>query len=354
MTAPEHPWSLGYGYREDPRFTGATPEFRAAVEQFHDEGVAVFRALVPPPVIAAARAAAAGEFERSGPGVPDGKLADGWRTSPAIRQLAICPEVVDVVERLHGRRAIPFQTLTFRCGSGQAGHADSVHFDSVPSGWMCGAWVALEDVGPTQGPLEYDVGSHRDLDARAADALLAARVPYADYERALAESSPGERTTFRASAGDVLVWAAHLVHGGSPVTDPDSTRWSQVTHYFFDGCAYVTPMAGDPDRGLVALRDELTDLRTGRRVRHVVDGQPARVVRVGHRMARLLDDDEPRPGVATSIASGVRGAIAGARWRARRWQGATRRRGRSSTQSTMSLRRRPARHRQKRLGCRRR
>ena len=46
---------------------------------------------------------------------------------------------------------------------------------------------------------------------------------------------------FHAKAGDILIWSANLVHGGKPITEERAHRWSQVTHYFFDGCVYVTP-----------------------------------------------------------------------------------------------------------------
>src|SRR5262249_54340398 len=42
--------------------------------------------------------------------------------------------------------------------------------------------------------------------------------------------------------GQALLWASNLLHGGSKVRDPKRTRQSQVTHYFFEGCTYYTPM----------------------------------------------------------------------------------------------------------------
>jgi hypothetical protein len=32
--------------------------------------------------------------------------------------------------------------------------------------------------------------------------------------------------------GLAVVWAANLLHGGSPIHDPTRTRGSQVTHYY--------------------------------------------------------------------------------------------------------------------------
>jgi hypothetical protein len=51
-----------------------------------------------------------------------------------------------------------------------------------------------------------------------------------------------------------LIWAANLLHGGSRQTDPDLTRWSQVTHYYFDGCCYYSPMESDPFYGRIFFR----------------------------------------------------------------------------------------------------
>ena len=47
---------------------------------------------------------------------------------------------------LYGREPFPFQTLNFPYGSRQHYHSDAVHFNSLPKGFMCGVWVALEDI----------------------------------------------------------------------------------------------------------------------------------------------------------------------------------------------------------------
>ena len=48
-------------------------------------------------------------------------------------------------------------------------------------------------------------------------------------------------------AAEAIVWAANLLHGGAHQNDRDRTRFSQVTHYFFEGCRYYTPMASEGD-----------------------------------------------------------------------------------------------------------
>ena len=42
--------------------------------------------------------------------------------------------------------------------------------------------------------------------------------------------------------GQAIIWAANLLHGGAPQRDRARTRWSQVTHFYFEGCRYYTPL----------------------------------------------------------------------------------------------------------------
>ncbi|HAA91592.1 MAG TPA: phytanoyl-CoA dioxygenase, partial [Rhodospirillaceae bacterium] len=89
------------------------------------------------------------------------RLGDGWKAGPMIRELAVNPLMQDKLTALFGRRAFPFQTLNFRFGSQQKPHADHIHFSSLPAHFMCGVWVALEDVDIASGPLIYYPGSHK-------------------------------------------------------------------------------------------------------------------------------------------------------------------------------------------------
>ncbi len=89
------------------------------------------------------------------------RIEGAWRTSNSVRRLATNAAVIDLLGRLFGRAAFPFQTLNFPVGTQQHAHSDSVHFSSMPERFMCGVWVALEDVHPDAGPLMYYPGSHR-------------------------------------------------------------------------------------------------------------------------------------------------------------------------------------------------
>ena len=83
-----------------------------------------------------------------------------------------------------------------------------------------------------------------------------------------------------------------------------------MTHYFFDGTGYVTPMAFDVAAGRIRLRDGLVDLRTGRRVRPEPPGVD--LVRTGRHDALVLDPGAPRPGMGARLRGAAWGAAAAA------------------------------------------
>jgi ectoine hydroxylase-related dioxygenase (phytanoyl-CoA dioxygenase family) len=174
------------------------------------------------------------------------RIQDAWKVSENVKALALAPRVLTLLEDLYGRKPLPFQTLNFRTGSQQAPHSDAIHFNTLPEGFMCGVWVALEDIDEENGPLVYYPGSHKFPYLRPGDIGLEAKWDdYPDYEQYVAdlivrESLEPAYGTIR--KGQAIVWAANLLHGGATQTDPDRSRLSQVTHYYFEGCRYFTPM----------------------------------------------------------------------------------------------------------------
>lgn len=80
------------------------------------------------------------------------RIQDAHAFDPDVRRIAANAAILSLLSKLYGRPAWPFQTLNFPVGTQQHFHSDSVHFSSTPERFMCGVWVALEDVGPSQGP----------------------------------------------------------------------------------------------------------------------------------------------------------------------------------------------------------
>ena len=222
---------------------------------------------------------------------------EGWRNNQGLRiqdastfntdvaAIASNVNILRLLQTLYGRRCFPFQTLNFPVGTQQPRHTDSVHFSSVPERFMCGVWLAMEDIDEGNGALNYYPGSHRlpiyvneHIGVCSAE-LAQPRSHYVDFERMWAglvrvHRLPNE--VFRARKGQALIWAANLLHGGGAHVDPSRTRWSQVTHYFFDDCVYYTPMLSDPIYGSVFYRN-VTDISTGERVPNKYGGHPVSV-----------------------------------------------------------------------------
>ena len=99
---------------------------------------------------------------------------------------------------------------------------------------------------------------------------------------ALVEAKGLQPEYFQAKKGQALIWAANLLHGGSRQKDPSLTRWSQVTHYYFEGCSYYSPMESDPFYGRIYFRQH----------RNIANGSHAQRLRRAPRpgLVRLVDD----------------------------------------------------------------
>jgi hypothetical protein len=201
----------------------------------------------------------------------DRRVQDAWKFNADVRSVATNDGIVSLLTKLYGRPAFPFQTLNFPVGTQQDAHSDIVHFSSQPEKFMCGVWLAMEDIHSDAGPLFYFPGSHRwpvmsnGLIGRrgSGQALNSAQDPFAEAWQALCSVNDARPEVFLARKGQALIWSANLLHGGSPQTDPRLTRWSQVTHYYFDDCLYYTPAFSDEALGALDLR-QITAISDGR------------------------------------------------------------------------------------------
>ena len=73
--------------------------------------------------------------------------------------------------------------------------------------------------------------------------------------------------------GIYLIWASNLIHGGAPVNNKQLTRWSQVTHYYFEDCTYYTPMFSDMFNQKLFIRDNIVNIGTGEKVENKQFGE---------------------------------------------------------------------------------
>ena len=214
------------------------------------------------------------------------RIQDLWQYSDSVKELACHPKIMDTLKMLYEREPVPFQTLNFKVGTQQKAHSDTLHFSSLPARYMCGVWVALEDITEDNGPLFYYPGSHRnpeynfsDFKNTTEDTSYENYPEYETFMEDLMEKSSYKKKKFLAKKGDALIWSSNIIHGGSPVEDPQSTRYSQVTHYYIENCIYYTPMLSNMVTKELFIRRNLVDIKTGQIAEQNFNGNNAQLVR---------------------------------------------------------------------------
>lgn len=174
--------------------------------------------------------------------VKDGrKIMHAVRHSAEIKNLVNTKLLTDILDMLMGRPAELFQSVNFLQGSEDPAHSDFIHMSTYPYGYLLAVWIALEDIDMENGPLFYYPGSHK-LDyimnshfEHGGNRWLLGKSNKKRYTEAVEkviDEHQFEKRIFTASKGDVLIWHANLLHGGSRVSDASRTRKSMVLHYF--------------------------------------------------------------------------------------------------------------------------
>jgi Phytanoyl-CoA dioxygenase (PhyH) len=183
---------------------------------------------------------------------------------------------------LMDREPKALQTIASHKGSQQGVHSDSIHMTTYPLGYLAAAWIAFEDIHPDSGPLVYYPGSHRlpfvfskNVGISESDFQREGYRSYqAKYEpriRELIDEQRLEAHYFHARKGDVLIWHANLLHGGSMRRDLRLSRKAVVCHFFGKGAFVYHDLAATRSRqqymGTCILRDDSGGFRGIRRPR---------------------------------------------------------------------------------------
>lgn len=226
-------------------------------KEWDEKGYVVLEKAVDPALIDAFRDEIARDWQRGNEGLVI-ELADGSNAFPRMlpkykdvphkvldyhsasklaRDIQFAPAIRRFLGQLMERPAMPFQSLLFRYGTEQEMHQDTAYVVVRSPMEFVGCWVALEDITPGSGELQYYTGSHKIPEFMWCDRGRA-RPPEWDDHRAFlrwvcekSEAQGCALTRFHPKKGDALVWHADLVHGGSPRIKREVSRWSLVSHY---------------------------------------------------------------------------------------------------------------------------
>ena len=149
------------------------------------------------------------------------------------------------------------QVLGFVNGSQQDPHQDSVHLTAFPQGYMCGAWIALEDVQPDSGELVVFPGSHR-WPAVLMNQFEISKVKaeeWSDFGNTVVKKwdemlleNAAQPFIYRPKSGSLLIWHDRLMHGGLPRQNVSLTRRSCVSHHFAQGSLCFHDSTGLPGK----------------------------------------------------------------------------------------------------------
>lgn len=172
------------------------------------------------------------------------KIMFALNQSELIRKMGNDVLMNKILSFLLGKEVKLFQSINFIEGSKQRAHSDIVHMTTYPQGYLIAIWIALEDIKEEQGALFYYPGSHKlpyilndEFNSGSSYFRLGAN-SYKAYEDRIEDEIKNQglqKKVLEAKKGDVLIWHANLLHGGSPITKPGSTRKSMVFHYYADG-----------------------------------------------------------------------------------------------------------------------
>jgi ectoine hydroxylase-related dioxygenase (phytanoyl-CoA dioxygenase family) len=164
------------------------------------------------------------------------KVNDLYLAFDDVRRVCLSERVASIVGELLADEPVLVNTLNLERGSQQADHVDSLFMTPATPGGLAATWMALEDVVDDAGPLRYYPESHRIEQYRFTDGGYHARddeMPHwAEHMATEVERRGLEETRFLARKGDLFVWHAHLLHGGSEICNPALTRNSLVSHFF--------------------------------------------------------------------------------------------------------------------------
>lgn len=277
------PWTESPFFEAELSKSTLSEADKAFVKEFADNGYAIIDPGIDDKTIDAIVEQLAPRFAKITNG--DYRMQDAWKFSEEVRKVATSEAVLSKLRLLYQRESFPFQTLNFPVGTQQRTHSDMIHFNSIPHRFMCGVWVAFEDIDETNGPLHYYPGSHKlpfydmiDVGVKASEsvemkkAFMAYAENYVSFIQDMINALGLKKETLKIKKGQAIIWSANLLHGGEKILREGATRHSQVTHYYFENCLYYVPRLSDIAINRLYLND-LTNIITGEKVKNTYFGK---------------------------------------------------------------------------------
>ena len=165
-------------------------------------------------------------------------LLDLYVNLESSRRVCLHPRITEFLIAVFRARPLAFQQLLFQRSNGHLFHQDTAYVAVEEPMFLAATWIALEDVVEGSGELAYYDASHRlphvlfSGGTKRFDFATDDQQAYARQLDAMCRERGLAYQRFMARKGDVLFWAADLVHRSHPrVLAEDTSRLSCVTHY---------------------------------------------------------------------------------------------------------------------------
>ena len=151
-------------------------------------------------------------------------------------------EALNLVDHVLGKGCV-YTSLYFESGSEQPLHRDTPYFWTNPPYSYLGFWIALENVGEENGMLTLIEKSHSagepDIVNMRRERFLDKACPMSDdklfyeYNSAvlrMCDAAGLKQINLPMEKGDILIWDASTLHGGTPHINKNMSRKSIVFH----------------------------------------------------------------------------------------------------------------------------
>ena len=179
--------------------------------------------------------------------------ASARSSSPAFAQLATHSELTDLLTICYGRQAYASQFLVAQDGPKPEPSTIADQFQSDPDGFLCGSWIALEDIVTDVETFCLYPGSHRNPPLSPEHRLLS---------RQRLQENGFDARLIKARCGDVLITHSRLHHVCPGIEGGPASSWTPMVTLLFAGCRLIDP-AKCIGSGKYAYRRS-SDLKTGR------------------------------------------------------------------------------------------
>lgn len=149
---------------------------------------------------------------------------------------------LNLVDEVLGKGCV-YTSLYFESGSEQPLHRDTPYFWTNPPYSYLGFWIALEDVGEENGMLTLVEKSHLvgepDIVGMRQERFSNAPCPVSDdklfYDynasvKKMSDLAGLKQVSLPMKKGDILIWNASTMHGGTPHINKNISRKSMVFH----------------------------------------------------------------------------------------------------------------------------